>query len=1034
VTIQSEHSQDTFKVPRRCGNGVPRRAWRRKSLVPTLLVVCLWIVAVGASPASAQPSQVSRAAGSALTATPSKSVLEKGEVLRVRGKITPITRGRVVVLQVRRNGRWATLAESSTNKASRYRTSVRLRGLGTHRFRSYAPATPRARAAVSKRFTVTVRRPLAIASTTMGTGVAGLPVVGKLEAVGGTGGTLTWSARGLPDGVQLSPVGVLSGAPTETGTHRVAVTVRNSNGGHAVRDLTLAIPAAMPPECIDGPCAELTNNARTQHIDAATITDLTRDPETEAVTSLTTTADPPAVGDQLVFSAGELLPSGLIAVVDAVEEPDSGHSRLQVTPATLADAYAEGAVKVQPADPVAMRSTSKQSASVGARLSCGGGVDSALHGMSLTPSIEPSMAAIWAHPMFGGGGIYPGAGGLELAQIDLTTRLEVNFGVEVSGAATCTLQLPAYRAAVPAGNLGAVIVTVAPSLTLKVSGTVDIRATADLSCTTQYRWSEGAEYRANYCRAGNTPMKIRSGTGVDASLTGKLGVSVTLNEIVGVTGDVSATLRAGYHPTRRPVAQLDAQVDYSVGGCLACWWKESPARVTVASGTIFDNVLWTSDNPAAPGDEPQIVTTTLPPATIGTAYQTRLATADNRNGTWSITAGGLPAGLILNANDGTISGTPAGPADTYTFTVGFRDPGGAFTTRALVLNVSARETPTGAWQAISAGASATCGIQLDRSISCWGGDQYAGPVDSQTSHPYPYRIGSDTDWALVSTGNRGSCAIKTSGALWCWGGGAGLGYIPAPPQQMTSHTDWVDVSVGDTSACGIREDGSAWCWGSNYTGQLGNGTRSEEFSPPSRIPGDAVWTDITVGYMQACGVQAGGSLWCWGGNLFEAAGQHHYLYEEIYSPMRVLGSTSAQWESVDAGDGYGTCALTTTSEVYCWGAQGFGEGPQSPGDSVLSHLDSSTASVTTGALGGCALHPDRSVWCWGELTGDGTDELRMHPVQVANGAGQWAAIDSGTSHTCALRTDGTAWCWGNNSQGQVGDGTVNDRLVPTKVA
>jgi alpha-tubulin suppressor-like RCC1 family protein len=32
-----------------------------------------------------------------------------------------------------------------------------------------------------------------------------------------------------------------------------------------------------------------------------------------------------------------------------------------------------------------------------------------------------------------------------------------------------------------------------------------------------------------------------------------------------------------------------------------------------------------------------------------------------------------------------------------------------------------------------------------------------------------------------------------------------------------------------------------------------------------------------------------------------------------------------------------------------------------------------------------------------------------------------------------LKNDGTVWCWGDNFNGQLGDGTVLRRAVPTKV-
>ncbi len=52
---------------------------------------------------------------------------------------------------------------------------------------------------------------------------------------------------------------------------------------------------------------------------------------------------------------------------------------------------------------------------------------------------------------------------------------------------------------------------------------------------------------------------------------------------------------------------------------------------------------------------------------------------------------------------------------------------------------------------------------------------------------------------------------------------------------------------------------------------------------------------------------------------------------------------------------------------------------------------------------------------------------------VSAGARCIDQLAMGTSHSCALRSDGTVWCWGLNSSGQLGDGTTQDRVSPTRV-
>ena len=48
--------------------------------------------------------------------------------------------------------------------------------------------------------------------------------------------------------------------------------------------------------------------------------------------------------------------------------------------------------------------------------------------------------------------------------------------------------------------------------------------------------------------------------------------------------------------------------------------------------------------------------------------------------------------------------------------------------------------------------------------------------------------------------------------------------------------------------------------------------------------------------------------------------------------------------------------------------------------------------------------------------------------------GAWRELTVDGLNTCGVQTDGTGWCWGYNAFGNVGDGTTDDRLVPTQVA
>ena len=55
-------------------------------------------------------------------------------------------------------------------------------------------------------------------------------------------------------------------------------------------------------------------------------------------------------------------------------------------------------------------------------------------------------------------------------------------------------------------------------------------------------------------------------------------------------------------------------------------------------------------------------------------------------------------------------------------------------------------------------------------------------------------------------------------------------------------------------------------------------------------------------------------------------------------------------------------------------------------------------------------------------------------VSLSWGSGSYGGWNDGTAHACALRSDGSVLCWGANETGQLGDGTNQNRLVPTVVA
>ncbi len=113
-----------------------------------------------------------------------------------------------------------------------------------------------------------------------------------------------------------------------------------------------------------------------------------------------------------------------------------------------------------------------------------------------------------------------------------------------------------------------------------------------------------------------------------------------------------------------------------------------------------------------------------------------------------------------------------------------------------------------------------------------------------------------------------------------------------------------------------------------------------------------------------------------------------------------------------------------------WGTNGYGElGDGTTTDRFALESVSNMSGVVSVAAGGddyggfsLALMSDGTVWAWGrnyngEL-GDGTWQERSRPVPVS-GLTRIVAIAVGGSHGLALDADGTVWAWGNNRNSPV---------------
>jgi len=355
-------------------------------------------------------------------------------------------------------------------------------------------------------------------------------------------------------------------------------------------------------------------------------------------------------------------------------------------------------------------------------------------------------------------------------------------------------------------------------------------------------------------------------------------------------------------------------------------------------------------------------------------------------------------------------------------------------------------------RALRANEHSTCAITNAGALYCWGVNQSGSVGDGKQENrvlPAPV-LGMGADIRAVAMGVSRTCAVKLDGTVWCWGqnhaGALGQGVEsdsyseprnPILAGQATLITARSAYSCAAMSNDGQGSADSVQCWGGNYHGVAGDGANSNRAKPTVvlDLPGDV--TALAAGLEHMCAI-ASNKLYCWGNNSESQLGVS--LFSNKNTAFAVPGVGNGPL-AVAAGYAH-TCVVNAAGAVLCWGRNNdgqLGDGTQTKRVSATPALVL-TANAATLALGerhSCATDTSGAVWCWGKNNqgqlGDGTTDDRLQPTATGPIAKPVVKMASGSEHTCAIDSVGDLWCWGDNGAGQMGNGSSTDIVEPTKV-
>ena len=277
--------------------------------------------------------------------------------------------------------------------------------------------------------------------------------------------------------------------------------------------------------------------------------------------------------------------------------------------------------------------------------------------------------------------------------------------------------------------------------------------------------------------------------------------------------------------------------------------------------------------------------------------------------------------------------------------------------------------------------------------------------------------------------------------------------------QLSAHYLFSGFATGGNHSVAFFNNSTVRSWGYNAFGQLGNNSTTYSSNPVPVFANHSGTVNLTgvkavaAGAYHTLALKNDDSIWAWGQNYYGQLGVDYSYspptYGVSYIPVKVSGGGIVFTNiSSIAANGYHSLARAN-GFAWAWGYNGTGQlgvdpkttGAMSSPNRVPINATSSIISIAAGGGFNYAAEKNGFVWAWGNndygQLGNGTLIQNFIPSKVKKSDGSDLSgvvqVAAGIQHGLARLANNEVWAWGYNFFGQLGDGSNKDSSVAVQV-